>query len=238
MRWVWIIALGVCVGERTLAQWETLKLSLVLRGSYTTTSKVFYNPDSPSPTLRAQHLPLEDIYGYGFELRIQRPEDSYFLAITVDFLSKSLNQDQFIALTNPPRFLPVMEGIRSIPVELSLRTYVPLGSENFHLFMGGGIGMYFAERVLRVVDADAKPQRSSVGYGIHVESGLEYQLHPAVRINLEMRFRDPEIRTVNRFDRETTVHEGSIVLLPKGDIATKVNLDGLNFGLGVILSIP
>lgn len=238
MRRIGLIVLLALLGQSSPAQWAGLKFSLAARGSYTTTSKVFYNPDSPSPTIRGQHLPFEDIYGYGFELRVQRPEDSYFVAITVDVLSKMLTQDQFIALTSPPRFLPVTEGIRGIPVEVSLRTYVPLGSENFHLFMGGGLGVYFAERMLRIVDAEAHPRSSSFGYGIHVESGLEYQIHPAVRVNAEMRFRDPEIRTVNRFDRETTTHNGSIILLPRGDIQTKVNLDGLNFGLGVILSIP
>ena len=238
MRRSWLVlVLVVLMCQALYAQLGDLRLSLSGRGSYTTSSKLFYNPDSPSPTVRAQHLPFEDIFGWGVEVRIRRSEDSYFVSLSVDVLSTIVRQNQLIALTNPPQVLPVSEGIVAVPIEVGINSFVPLGSEKVRLFMGGGIGLYYAERILQVAGVKASRQNRLVSYGIHVESGVEYQLMPGIALKADVRFRDPEINAINRFDQPSTIFNGKLISFPRGDMKTKVNVDGLNFGIGVVVEV-
>ncbi len=238
MRRPWLaLLLVVLMCQALYAQLGDLRLSLSGRGSYTTSSKLFYNPDSPSPTVRAQHLPFEDIFGWGIELRIQRAQDSYFLSLSADVLSTVARQNQLIALTNPPQVLPVREGLVAIPIELGLNTFVPIGSDKVRLFMGGGVGIYYAERILQVAGVNASRKNRPVSFGIHVVSGVEYQIIPRFALKADVRFRDPEISTINRFDQQSTVFNGKVISFPRGDMKTKINLDGLNFGIGVVVEV-
>jgi hypothetical protein len=236
--WRWLfIGLTVLTTTSARAQFADLQLAASLRGSYTTSSKLFYNPDSPSPIIRAEHIPLEGIYGWGVEVRIQRPIDMFFLSFSVEYLTKTLTQHQLVAFTNSPRILPVTDGMISIPIEVSVGSFIPLGSERFRMYMAGGIGAYYAERILEVAGVKAPPTNSPLAFGIHVESGFEYSVLPTVSVRAEMRFRDPEIITMNKFEQTGTVYENTTIVFPNRELKTRVNLDGLNFSVGLVAHV-
>lgn len=235
-RWLFI-GLIVFSASSMRAQFAELQLAAAIRGSYTTSSKLFYNPDSPSPIIRAEHIPLEGIYGWGVDVRIQRPTDMFFLSFSVEYLTKTLTQNQLVALTNSTQILPVTDGMISIPIEVSVGSFIPLGSERFRMYMAGGIGAYYAERVLEVAGVKAPRTNSPLAYGIHVESGFEYAVLPALSVRTEMRFRDPEIVTMNKFEQAGVVYQGRTIVFPNRELKTKVNLDGLNFSIGLVAHI-
>lgn len=238
MRAGWALAVFVSLCAHPVhAQFGSLQLSLTARGSYTTSSKLFYNPDSPSPTIRAQHVPFEDIFGWGVEVRLRPAQDSYFLTLAVDILSKTVRQNQLVALTTPPQVLPMVEGIVAIPIEIGLNTFVPTGSESFRLFMGGGIGVYAGERILEVAGVRATRGGRPLALGIHVQSGVEYRIIDRISARFDIRFRDPEIPTLNRFERQSSVFNGRLLTFPTGTMKTQINLDGLNFGAALVVDI-
>jgi hypothetical protein len=70
-----IAAIVMLLGQSSVQSQERL-LSFALRGGYTSTAKIFYNPDSPSPDLRGQYNGIDDLYGLGFELRWVIPDYS------------------------------------------------------------------------------------------------------------------------------------------------------------------
>jgi len=226
-----IAAIVMLLGQLSAQSQERL-LSLTLRGGYTTTSKIFYNPDSPSPDLRGQYNSIDNLYGLGFELRWVLPGYSVALTLAAEYLSKSDEKTQLVGFLNPPRALPVKEGLRLIPIEIGALIFVPLGSDRVRLTMGGGLGAYIGMRYLTIAGVDAAQQNQPVSYGIHVETSFDYRITPKVFARAEMRFRDPEFTTESRFSEQATQYGGVLVLLPRDPLRARINVNGMNFGVG------
>jgi hypothetical protein len=211
-------------------------VAAILRGTYTTTSKTFFNPDAAAEEQRSQYVQLDGIIGGGIELRYRFPGENVFLTLSVDDLSKVQERLQLVAFA-PSRRLPVTEGVRLIPVELGLHTFIPLGSETMRLSMGGGIGAYFGERVLRVAGVDAETRNRPMHIGIHIASGFEYLLLSGVWVRGDMKFRDPELRTVSRFTQEQTQYESVLIVFPQNEFSSRINVNGMAFSLGVVVEL-
>ncbi len=231
-----IIAIVVLAGTLS-AQTNEKILSVALRGTFTTSSKIFNNPDSPSSDLQGQYVALDNIYGPGVEVRINIPGQFVALAIAAEYLSKQDETTQLVGYTTPPRPLTVREGFRLIPIELGVDVPIPLGSESVRLSMGGGFGAYIGTRILNVAGAEAPQQNKPVGYGIHVETNFDYQLLPRLYARAEMRFRDPEFTTESKFEEPAILSNGVLVLLPSDPFRARVNVDGLTFGLGLVFEL-
>lgn len=227
------IATVLMLSGQFFAEAQEHRLSFTLRGGYTTTSKIYTNPDSPSPDLRGQYTGIDNIYAPGFELRWMIPGYSIGLTLAAEYLSKFDEEVELVGFLNPPRALPLKEGLRMIPIEVGGLVLVPLGSEKVRLTMGGGIGMYFGRRSLTIAGVDATQQNQPISFGIHVETSFDYRITPELFARLDMRFRDPEYTTESRFQQQATQYGGILVLLPRDPFRAKINVNGLNFGLGL-----
>jgi hypothetical protein len=228
----------LCVGMSELqAQGSMRAFSFQLRGSYTTSSRIFLNPEASTIEARNQHLLLDGIPGAGAQLQYRWPDRNFFLGLSVDYILKRDDKRQLVAFSNPARYVPVQEGFLLIPIELGLYAYIPVGSERFRVTMGGGVGMYLGERILTVAGVNATPQPGSSGYGIHVESGFEYQLAPRVWLKGGMRFRDPEVTVANRFEAESAEYNGTHLTFSQNEFKSKINAHGLNVLLGVVVEL-
>ena len=219
------------------AEAQEHQFSFTLRGGYTTTSRIFYNPDSPSPDLRGQFTGIDNIYAPGIELRWMIPGHPIAISFAAEYVSKFNEEVQLVGFLNPPRALPVKEGLRLVPLELGALIFVPLGSEKVHLTMGGGLGMYFGRRYLTIAGVEASQQNKPVSFGIHVETSFDYLITSGVFARLDMRFRDPEYTTESRFQQAATQYGGVLILLPRDPFRAKINVNGLNFGLGIGLEV-
>ncbi|MEX0601724.1 MAG: hypothetical protein WD295_00185 [Bacteroidota bacterium] len=219
------------------AQAQEWKFTLIPRGSYTTTSKLYFNPDAQSPDIRSQHAELTGVFGGGLEVRVQNRENAFFLALAIEYLTTTDRRSQLVAFTDPPRTLPVEEGYSLLPIELSGNMYIPLGTNTVRVGMGGGVGAYFGHRILSVAGVSADAVNKRVGLGIHVRTTVEYQVRSGVYLMGEMRFRDPEVETFNRFGQESVFHNGTEVRFPADDIKARVNVHGMSFGLGLLIEI-
>ena len=218
---------------RLPSQTKERSISFSFRGTYTSTSKVFTNPDSPFGDLRGQYSSMEEIYGGGGELRWRVPGQSFALSLSAEYLSTTSSQIQLVGFTSPPQRLPVEEGYRLIPVEIGAQVYIPLGSERVELTMGGGVGAYIGTRSLRVAGVKAVEKSTPITYGIHVETGFDYWIEPWLFVRAEMRFRDPEFTSESKFEQPATQYGNMLVLFPQVPFRARINVNGLNFGLGV-----
>ncbi len=231
--WIIVASNAVVLSTTTVSAGDKL-FTAILRGNYTTSSKIFFSPDAPTAEQRAQFVQLEGIAGGGLELRYHWPGESFFFSLSVDYLSKSHEQMQEVAFA-PLLRVPLTEGFHLIPVELGLHTFIPLGSENMRLSMGGGIGAYYGGRILRVAGVDAAMQNKPVKIGIHIASGFEYQVLPGIWVRGDMRFRDPELRTVNHFSEERTLYNDAEILFPRGNLTSRIDVNGMTFSLGMVV---
>jgi hypothetical protein len=226
-----VLAVVVLLG-RLSSQTQEQTFSFAFRGTYTTTSKVFINPDSPSGDLRGQYNSIDNIYGAGVELRWKVPGHSFALSLATEYLSKINNQDQLVGFTTPTQRLPVEEGFRLIPVEVGAQVFIPLGSDRIQLTMGGGLAAYFGSRVLKVAGVEAAEKNTPVYYGIHVETSFDYRIRSGFFVRAEMRFRDPEFTTESQFSQTATQSGGVLVVFPRAPFRARININGLNFGIG------
>ncbi len=235
-----ILALGVCVllGCAALfGQHPPWTLTAGVRGSYTTSSKLFPTPDAASPSVRATSTLYEHIYGCGIEVRLKPPHEGYFVALVADYLLQREHRTQIVRSALGTISVPATEGFEAVPVELSGNIYIPLGSRTVRLLMGGGAGVTVLRRILSVGGIAASSQRTSLSVGIHVRTAVEYRLERGISLVGELRLRDPEAETVNRFEAVAGEYSGVRFELPSSDIRGRVNLDGMNFSLGLMVEI-
>lgn len=225
------------VAQSALAQLGEWKISLGARATYTSTSKIFYNPEAPSADARSQHLALDHVFGGGIDIRVRHADDDFFIILSAEYLSKLQLQSQFVALSNPPLRVQVKDGFSLIPIELGGYVYIPVGSEKIRLAMGGGIGVYVAQRILNVAGVEAVMEETPVGYGIHVESLADYRILPWLLVQGQMRFRDPEVVTTSRYALSAVQHGDGTLVFPQDSFKTKINVDGISLGLGIVVDL-
>ncbi len=231
-----VLAVALLFG-RLCSQSQERSISFALRGTYTTTSKVFNNPDSPSGDLRGQFNSLDGIIGAGFEFRWTVPGHPFALSLSGEYLRKMDSQLQLVGFLTPPKRLPVDEGFVLIPLEVGALAFIPLGSDQVRLTMGGGVGAYIGVKALKVAGVEAVQQNHPVSYGIHVETSFDYRVRSGLFVRAEMRFRDPEFTTESKFREHATQYRGVLVLLPRDPFRARINVNGMNFGLGVGIEV-
>lgn len=214
--------------------WNT---SIVARGNYITSSKLFFNPDAATDDLRSQYITVDDMFGGGLEVRVRVQDANVFLTLSADYVSKIRDESQLLVIGGSLRRLPATEGVRFIPMEFGINTYVPVGSNDIKLTMGGGVGAYYAIRTLTVAGVGVRISNTPIGYGIHVSTGVEYRLNPIIAFRMEMKFRDPEVVNESSFEQESTNYDGSVIVFPQNPFRTKIQVDGLSLSLGVMVEI-
>lgn len=215
------------------AQEGSWAFGIGIRGTLTTSTKLFYSPDAPSEQLRSQYETLQGIPGAALELRARPPGSSLFLALSVEYQRKTSEQEKLVAVTTPPITLPVVDGYWMVPLEASINVDVPVGSQQFYLTMGAGVGMYYAERVLEVAGIAAEAVDVKPAFGIHIRTSAEYKVTPKITAILELRFRNPQVSTSNKFQTQGGSFGGQLIGFPREEVSGRLDVDGMVVGLGV-----
>lgn len=223
-----LLLLSVVWIQEALAQEGSISVSL--KGNLTTSSRLFTDPNSADPFERSQYLALEDFFGYGIELRYQIPESNIALGLSADYIRAKDQQSMTIVST----VVPIEDGYRVVPVELTGYFLIPLSGPTFGVYMGGGIGAYFGDRLYRVGDTEAPTTSARHGYGIHVLGGMSYRFNTWFSLDAEMKFRDLQFQTTNRFASSTVTYRG--VIIPVSQLDASVHTDGVIFQLGTVFN--
>ena len=235
--WMFLLVALVLVPPAVRGQQFSERSSLMLRGTIVTSSRVYDNPDAPVSTDRDHFDFVDNLLGGGLQYRYAFPNEGFFLSLSVEYVSKISSAKQSILVDNVVRQFSVEEGVRFVPIEFGISAGVPVIEDNLALTMGGGFGAYYADRVFGIAGVRMKSLKFPAGYGIHVESGLDYRLFKNIQLSLEMRFRDPEVINESGFDSNVITVENYQV--PVGNIPpkTKVNVHGVSFSFGVMFGL-
>jgi hypothetical protein len=234
---LWFLTLVIMCTTVTTARQIEWQYAVLMRGSYTTTAKLFYNPEGNTESQRTDFTPYNGIYGMGGEVRYGIRDFNFYLSLSVDYITSIQQHAQLIAFDSVIRRLPITEGIHFIPIELGIYIYIPLGSETIRMTIGGGFGAYVATRVLRIVDIDTRIVNTPIAFGINVGIGLEYKVFQSIFIQGAVRFRDPEVKSENKVEKSILNYDGSVFSLRSEPIKSKIHIDGINFNLGVMIEL-
>jgi opacity protein-like surface antigen len=210
------------------AQYNGKDFGFSINYRYTTTSKIFLQPNSPDEFLRRTNTPIEDIWSYSGEFRY-RLSESIILGLSVENIKKTENLEiplSFNQRTN------AQNGYRIIPVEISLYYFLPFSTDFWKFYMGGGFGYYWGEHVRDFNGISAVNISRDFAYGIQIGLGMDYIITDFLSAKFEMRFRDPEIEIKSKYSADSVVIGGETFLFNSEPFESKVNIDGATFSFG------
>lgn len=201
--------------------------------NFTTGSQLFPKPNSSDAGERAQFFPIEDFFGFGLEVRYRIPETNLALGISADYIRATAAQSIAVASA---RAIPVEDGYRVIPVELTGYFLIPISGPEFSIYMGGGGGAYFGRRIYRYANVEAEPINQGHGFGIHVLGGVGYHFMGRLSVSAEMKFRDLQFESSNAFRISEVVHDNTVIRLPTAPFTSRVHTDGVVFQISTAIS--
>jgi outer membrane protein W len=210
------------------SQDEAWKFTVGLKGTYTSSAKLYLNPEGTTPESRTEHLKFSPLFGGGLELRVERTDEKFFFVVSTEYLAAHTKEEDLVAMSSSTNTTVIDDGLFIIPIEVTANVYIPLGSDRFRAAMGAGLGAYYGERMLEVGGVKSTSVRSTIGYGMNIRAVLEYQIRTGMHVSFDLKFRDPEISVTNEFA------PGSISSRGPREITTLINLDGMTIGLGIL----
>jgi hypothetical protein len=202
--------------------------SVSLCGSFTTSAKLFYAPDDPDYFSRHLYLPIDNTFGFGFDIRRSIEETGLQIGVSAEYLSKT---EQF---TLPQTSIKVNDGFIAVPIEATGYFIIPFSSDDVQLYMGGGGGVYWGTRIYDYNSIKAQVTGRKLGYGIHILSGLQYNFHPLFALRSEVKFRDIQFTVTNAFPpngRQGILATNQNSTLP---FNSRISIDGMQISLGLV----
>jgi opacity protein-like surface antigen len=125
-------------------------------------------------------------------------------------------------------------------IELSGYYIVPISSDNIKFYIGGGFGLYNGERIHTFANVRASTIKLESNIGIHVMTGIDYNINSRFSVRSELKFRDPHFDVTDKFDQQYTDYLGWRLQIPLRDQqerTTRINLFGVNYMLGLVIRI-
>lgn len=211
-------------------------LSIIVRGNLTTGSQLFPTPASTDEVERAFSEQIDNSFGVGAEIRYTLPETQVAIGLGTEYI-RTTSSFQRPITPSSSRFVPVDDGYRVIPVELTGYFLIPVSGPTFSIYMGGGVGMYFGERVYSFAGVNAPSVSSGKGFGIHVLGGVSFALREWVAIQAEMKFRDLQFESSNAFTVTEASYNGFTIPLSRQSFVSRVNTNGIVFQVGLAFSL-
>jgi hypothetical protein len=212
-------------------------LSLSLTGNYVSSASIQLYPNSNNIVEKNSFEELQGGYGYGVSLRKKFFRDDLYIGITTEYIK--IHDDELTQLIqNDTNFLKirVTETVWMIPLELSLIFNIPSITDELRVYLGGGIGVYFGNRVRRILGMDTETKSRDALLNIHVLSGLEYFFEDNISALFEVRFRQAQYRVTSSYPTGQVVINGDTYNFAK-DLNSKVFFDGLKLSAGLAFYI-
>lgn len=199
---------------------------------YTTSAEIFLNPNSADPVIRNRSFSIVDIMNPAIDLRY-RLSDPLIFGIGTEYMSTSQPGRNLIVFEGSNEIrLETEDGFRFIPVELTLYYQMPFSTGSFKFLMGGGAGLYVGEFTRSFGDTQISTLEKQIAFGIHVSISTEYVIMDRLGLRFEMKFRDPEFKSKNKYDKDIVNYNNNLITILRDTFDTKVNVNGIAFLLG------
>lgn len=214
------------ISRQIYGQYDNNRFSLSFGYNYTTSSKIFMNPNAKDILDQNQYFDVGDFQNYSAELRYKL-SDMLILGLSAEYLT---NSESGRNLTSP--IFLVDDGFEIYPIELSLFYLLPFSTESFKFYFGGGIGIYIGNRTRDFGNVKFNNIVSETGYGIQVSAGMDYLVFDNISVRGDIRFRDPDFKVTNKYNNKTVNYEGRIYSISTENLTSRINVDGITFRIG------
>jgi len=172
-------------------------------------------------------------FGYGISIKkkLFREELSFelsteYVSITDDELVQTLQLDSFRAKVR------VTEQLWMVPLEFSGIFNIPNFDENLKIFLGGGVGIYFGDRVQSISNFKTKTLSTSPEASFLILTGLEYYFSNRLSSVFEMRFRQGAYNVDSEYPVSSITVNGINYPIEK-NLNSTIFVDGIRVSLGI-----
>lgn len=208
---------------------KSKRFSLSIYATYVSSAELFDNISSSEAFLRDISVEIKGGYGYGGELTFN-PEIydlGILFYISSEFLKAKDNELVASKIINDTTILRgrFTEEYTLIPVEAGLKWSLPVSTDRFKIFIGGGAGFYFGERTRTVGGVKTEKVSSSPGFSLNVLSGVEYFFARNLSVDFQLKFREGTFEAESRFASPVPVFDNVI--------KSRIIVDGVRLSAGL-----
>ncbi|MBZ0201951.1 MAG: outer membrane beta-barrel protein [Ignavibacteria bacterium] len=203
-------------------------------GMYISSAELQDNIKSNIPFLRDASIELNGGFGYGgeftFNPRIRDLDIVFF--ISAEYLKA---KDDQLALffqqdTNSAN-VRFREEYQLFPIEAGLKWNLPVGTEKFKIYIGGGAGLYFGSRTRTLGNLKSFESSVTPGFSMNVLAGTEYFVARNLSLDFEFKFREASFDSESRFSTECITVNGINFVLDN-PFYSRIIVDGPRLSLG------
>lgn len=214
------------------AQYNGANFGLSGNFIYTTTAKYYPYPNSSDIIEGSYSITIDDITSFSAELKYKLSE-SIFMGANVEFIEAEFRGSTKLLIGQDYEDAAVFDRFTVIPFEISLYYVLPFSGEKFKFLMEGGAAYYYGSFDREMGDAAIENTKKDFAYGIHTGLSMEYLFSDYFILQFKMKFRDPEVEIESRYNSNTVNINGREAIIPRETFASKLNIDGVSFVLGI-----
>jgi outer membrane protein W len=206
---------------------QSKKFTAYVFASYISSAEVQNNLDSSDPIERASLTNINGGFGFGLEFNF-RPN---FLNLDLDYYISSdyvrLNQKDIIYQYFNGTDIVIYRAhdiFTVIPIEFGIKWPLPVSSENFKIYIGGGAGFYFGSHTRFVDSLTSTTTNLKPGFSLNISAGLDYYIGKNLAANIELKFRDASFDTESKYNYITSL---------RNPFSTRLIVDGVRVSSGL-----
>ncbi len=212
------------------------KFSITLYSEYVSSAQIQDNIRSTDPILRNSSTDIKGSFGYGGEINYTPSFldhdftfylSSEYLKINESDIILRFFQDTISAAVH------MEEKLSMVPIELGVKWNLPVGTENFKIYIGGGAGLYFGDRERIIAGTFGTTTLSKTpGFSLNILSGMLLYVEKNLAANFEIKFRDANYEVENKFPINTIIINGAGFALDN-PLYSRISIDGVRVSLGL-----
>lgn len=188
----------------------TKKFSITAFGMYVSSSELQNNPHSTDPIEKNAMIELDGGFGYGAEIGYNPGifDSDIMFYVSSEYL-KIDQRDLVLDFDDGTNHYSVgmREEFYMIPVEAGLKWPLPVSSEEFKIYIGGGAGMYFGDRKRTISYLQSSTINKIPGFSLNILAGVEYFVARNLSANLELKFREANFDVESKFNSNRIIIE-------------------------------
>jgi hypothetical protein len=187
----------------------TRRFSITAYGTYVSSAQVLNNINSTDPIFRDLPEELSGSYGYGMEFNYVPRFFNLDLVFYISTEYIKMKQDIPYRVDNGTSIetYKATEQFQLIPLEFGIKWPLPVSTDNFKIYIGGGGGFYFGKHVRNISGLESHAIDNTPGFSLNILAGMEYYIGRNISANLEFKFREASFDTKGEYNKQTTLPE-------------------------------
>ncbi len=199
---------------------------------FITSARIYPASRDADPVIKTTYNSIASFAAFGGDLRLILPKGNA-VGLTILPINVLNETGSIYGYNSSGEYtgVPIKDGFNIWLFELTGYFRIPVVSDPWNLYLGGGPSVYFGHRIVQIGNAEAvTPTQSAVG--IQICAGVSYRFVSHWGIRCEMKAVSPEFNSSSTFSSASTGYNGMKVDLPK-TLYGKVDVNGTDFALGV-----